>query len=250
MGNWESEASNWIRWARTPGHDSYWYYRDAFFSGTCPAPGRLTLDLCCGEGRVARDLAERGHPVIGVDLSPTLISAAREADPGGRYVLADASALPFLDATFDLVVAYNSLMDVDDLDGTVAEASRILEGGGRLAISITHPTTEAGRFADREPDAPFVISGSYLDPQRRAEGTFERDGLVMTFRHRCYPLEVYAEALRRAGFVIERLREPAAGDEALRVYGPSEIRWTRVPLFLHVLARKDALTPSLDRRIA
>jgi SAM-dependent methyltransferase len=59
-----------------------------------PAAGRATLDLSCGEGRVARDLAARGHRVTGIDTSPTMIEAAGQADPGrgvragGRPVLA------------------------------------------------------------------------------------------------------------------------------------------------------------------
>ena len=52
-----------------------------------------------------------GHDVTGLDASPTLVGAARDADPGGTYVVGDALALPFGDGAFDLVVAYNSLID-------------------------------------------------------------------------------------------------------------------------------------------
>ena len=47
---WEREANAWIKWARAPGHDSYWrFHRDQFLA-IVPPPGRLTLDLGCGEG--------------------------------------------------------------------------------------------------------------------------------------------------------------------------------------------------------
>ena len=80
--SWEAEAENWIRWARTPGHDAYWRYREAFFALVPPA-GRATLEVGCGEGRVARDLAARGHHVTGIDSSPTLLHAARRPTPAG-----------------------------------------------------------------------------------------------------------------------------------------------------------------------
>ena len=43
-GEWEPDADNWVRWARTPGHDAYWYYRDSFFDGVIPPAGRRTLE--------------------------------------------------------------------------------------------------------------------------------------------------------------------------------------------------------------
>jgi SAM-dependent methyltransferase len=226
---WESEAENWIAWTRKPGHDAYWYYRDSFFEDIVPPAGRATLDVGCGEGRVARDLRDRGHQVTGVDSSPTLLAAAQEADPKGTYVVADAAALPFADSAFDLVVAYNSLMDIDDMPGAVAEAGRVLESGGRFSICVTHPFFDAGAFESREPDAHFVVQGSYLG-KRRFEGTFERDGLTITFHGWCYALGDYARALEDAGFMIERMREPSVTME--------DPRHDRMPLFLHLRALK------------
>jgi SAM-dependent methyltransferase len=229
--SWEPEASNWIAWAREPGHDAYWYYRDAFFDEIVPPPGRATLDLGCGEGRVARDLAARGHRVTGVDSSPSLVAAATEADPEGKYLVADARALPLEAAAFDLIVAYNSLMDIDDMPGAVAEAARVLEPGGRFCVCLTHPFFDAGAFESREPDARFVVEGSYLG-KRRFEGTFERRGLQITFRGWCYPLSDYGRAFEDAGFLIERIREPAVTME--------DPRHDRMPLFLHLRAMKPA----------
>jgi SAM-dependent methyltransferase len=178
---------------------------------------------------VARDLSERGHRVTGIDSAPTLVAAAHEADPSGAYVLADAAALPFEDSAFDLVVAYNSLMDIDDMPGAVAEAGRVLEPGGRFCICVTHPFFDAGGWESRDPDARFVVEGSYLG-KRRFEGTFERDGLTITFYGWCYALGDYARALEDAGFVIERMREPTNTLE--------DPRHDRMPLFLHVRALK------------
>src|SRR5262245_16344647 len=222
--SWEDQAANWLAWARTPGHDAYWSYREAFFP-LLPAPGRRTLEVGCGEGRVARDLAARGHRVVGLDSAPTLVRHAAVADAGGRYVRADAAALPFGDGAFDLVVAYNSLMDVDDMPGSVREAGRVLEPGGHLGFCVTHPFMDAGRFASREADAAFVVSGSYLGPPRPYQGTFARAGLEITFHGWVYPLEAYARAFEAAGFLVETLREPADPRDG-------ESRGRRLPWFL------------------
>jgi SAM-dependent methyltransferase len=232
--SFESQAESWLRWARTPGHDAYWQFRDAFFDELLPAPGRLTLEVGCGEGRVARDLARRGHRVIAVDASPSLAASAAAADPAGRYLVADAAALPFGNGCFDLVVAYNSLMDVDDMPAAVAEAARVLQPGRPLCVCVTHPTADAGRFQSTEPDAPFVIAGSYLG-RHRVDEPFERDGLQMHFTGWRYPLEAYARALEDAGLLIDRLREPAAPASALTARSGYE-RWQRLPNFLHLRA--------------
>src|SRR5271168_712036 len=91
---WEQEAAKWIEWARKPGHDSYWqFHRDQFFE-LVPPPGKLTIDIGCGEGRLTRHLKELGHNVKGFDVSKTMINAAQQADPKGTYEIAGAGALP------------------------------------------------------------------------------------------------------------------------------------------------------------
>jgi SAM-dependent methyltransferase len=233
---WEQQAERWVRWARTPGHDAYWYYSPSFFDTILPRPGRRTLEVGCGEGRVARDLARRGHTVVALDTSPTLVRSAKGADPAGCYLVADAASLPFGDASFDLVVAYNSLMDVSNMPAVVAEAARVLQPGRHLCASVTHPMSDAGSFAGQQPDAPFTIPGAYLG-RRRFEGSFERDGLQMTFHGWCYPLEDYAHALEDAGLLIEMLREPSVSEAAARQH-PSYRRWQRLPMFLQLRAVK------------
>lgn len=234
---WEQNAAAWIAWARTPGHDIYWRFHRDLFLEIVPEPRGRTLDLGCGEGRLARDLAALGHEVVGVDASPTMIAAAREAAPGMELQVADAADLPFPDSSFGLVVAFMSIHDMDDRAGAVGEAARILAAGGRLCLAIIHPLSSAGTFAEREADAPFVIEGSYLD-ERRTDATFERDGLAMRFVSRHVPLETYVEEIAAGGLLVERLREPKLPEAGFN--GPAGARWRRIPNFLHLRAVKPA----------
>jgi SAM-dependent methyltransferase len=236
--HWEEQASNWATWARKPGFDSYWTYAPAFFE-LLPPPGYRTLEVGCGEGRVSRDLKTLGHNVFAVDASPTLIRMAREADPSIAYSRCDAGALPFRDESFDLAIFYNSLMDFDDMDASVSEASRVLVPGGRLCASITHPFQDAGTFASRDADAPFVVEGGYLGHRRQIDVEVERDGLEMRFHGWAYPLETYFRALEQGDFAVEAVREPAA-PKIPPSMDPGGARWRRIPLFLMWRAVKTA----------
>jgi SAM-dependent methyltransferase len=234
---WEENAAAWIAWAREPDHDSYWRFHRDLFLEIVPPPAGRTLDLGCGEGRLARDLARLGHDIVAVDRSPTMLAAARDAAPEMELELADAADLPFDDAAFGLVIAFMSLQDVDDLAGAMREIGRVLAPGGRLCLAIVHPLNSAGVFPERAADSPFVIAGSYLD-ETRTDAAFERDGLAMRFVSRHRPLQTYTEALAANGLLIERLREPPLPKPGYN--GEYSLRWERIPLFLHLRAVKPA----------
>jgi SAM-dependent methyltransferase len=226
---WEKHAAEWVVWASTPGHDSYWrFHRDAFFE-LVPPPGRLTLDIGCGEGRLSRDLQKRGHRTIGVDATPAMIAAARAADPEGDYVVADAAELPFAGASADIAITFMSLMDVDDMAGAVRDAARVLEPSGRFVAAVVHPINSGHALEREHPENPLVMTDNYFD-RRRYRDEIERDGLTLTLESRHWTLQDYFDAWFGAGFRIDALREVAQ---------PEHPRWSRYPLFLHVLATKD-----------
>lgn len=203
--DWEEQANNWIAWVRKPNFDSFWRYKAEFFE-FAPAPGKSTLDFGCGEGRVSRELVALGHTVTGFDASPTMVAAARAADPTGDYLVADAVELPFPDGRFDVVLAYNVLMDVPDLPGSIREAARVLAPGGRLCLSITHPITNTGR---QDANGHFVHDQPYFET-RRFRDEVERDGLRMVFTGWEHPLTAFTRPLEDNGLLIEAIREPRA----------------------------------------
>lgn len=231
--HWHAHADAWARFARTPGHDAFHeQFNFPAFLALLPPPGRATLDVGCGEGRVGEELARRGHRVVGIDASPRMVELA-----SGRHEarVADATALPFEDSSFDLVVAYMSLMNLDDLAGSLREVGRVLEHGGRLVSADIHPFN-VGEFDGDGSDAPFVIRGSYLEPApKRFES--DRDGIRMQFWDRPIPLERYSRAFEAAGLLLEALREPVPDDAFVRAR-PLAGRRRRIPLLLHLRAVK------------
>jgi SAM-dependent methyltransferase len=221
---WEAEASDWIRLARS-GDDFAWLFNLPAFFELVPPPGRLTIDIGCGEGRVAGELKKLGHTVRGFDGSPTLIRAARDADPEIDVQVADAGALPVEDGAADLAVAFMTYQSVDHLGACVAEAARTLGENGRLCIAVVHPMNSV----DESPAGYFA--------EHRYAYDARPDGIDFTFHDMHRPLSAYFAAMEAAGLAVERLREPIPGRELL-AERPHAERWTRTPCFLHMVAVK------------
>jgi SAM-dependent methyltransferase len=229
---WAHQAEAWVRWARTPGHDDYYeLYNLPNFLELVPDPGALTLDVGCGEGRLGRELSARGHRVVGVDPSPTMVAAAREVGPPPA-VVADGRALPFRDRVADLVVCFMVLQDVDDLEGVVAELARVLDPSGAVCVAIVHPMVSSG-FLD--PVEPLLYVGRYLEVMRNSFAV-QREGVPFTFHSAHRPLETYSRAFERAGLVVEALREPRL-DEAHVGARPGLDRHRLIPNFVYFRLR-------------
>jgi SAM-dependent methyltransferase len=250
---WNEHAKEWIDWVRAPDRpDSYWRFHRKRFLPLVPPPGRITLDIGCGEGRVARDLQERGHTVLGVDWSFTMCEAAATYwENCCPVIVGDAAKLPLADASADCAVAFMSLQDIDDLLGAVKEIARVLADGGTLALAIVHPMYSGGTFSPDggTPDENFVIQRSYFKPELCISSD-SRDSLTVTFYREHRPLQAYVQALLEAGFSIDQLHELTDEDQGKPLH--------RVPMFLDILAtrlpRERPARPrrrdSRDRRVA
>lgn len=101
-------------------------------------PGRA-LDAACGTGRHAAYLAELGHQVVGVDLTPEMLARARERVPEAEFQVGDLRELPAKDASFELIVCGLALSHLPVLNDPIRELARVLAPGGRLVISVLHP---------------------------------------------------------------------------------------------------------------
>jgi SAM-dependent methyltransferase len=124
------------------------------------------LDVACGEGAVAR--ARPG--VIGLDRSPTMLSAAPDPRLQG-----DARALPFADASLDAVVTINALYHLDDPVAAIAEAHRVLAPGGLFAAATVSRYDSPELAAVWRPEPSTFDSEDAPDLVRAVFGVVEVD---------------------------------------------------------------------------
>jgi SAM-dependent methyltransferase len=98
----------------------------------------VVADIGCGNGPCVAELARRGHagPVVGADLSPGMLDAARRRAPQAALLVADATALPFPDGTADLTLAMHMLYHVPEPEHAVRELRRITRPGGQAIVSL------------------------------------------------------------------------------------------------------------------
>ncbi|MCJ2046014.1 methyltransferase domain-containing protein [Methylobacterium sp. J-078] len=206
---WEESASAWIA-TQADGGD---LARRLILDEPMLERARLrgtgdVLDVGCGEGRFCRLLASEGASVVGIDPAGSLIREARRLHPDGDYRVAATEALPFADATFDLVVAYLSLIDIADLKAAVSEMHRVIRPGGHLLIANHNGFFSASNPSGwrRTPDGTreFVID-NYMDERSDWVGW---SGIRVRNWHR--PLSTYMSLLLATGLQLRHFEEPLA----------------------------------------
>jgi SAM-dependent methyltransferase len=116
-----------------------------------PRDGLRVLELACGTGILTRRLRRRlptSATLVATDLNAAMVAYARAAvtDPGIEWQTADAQALPFADAAFDVVLCQFGLMFLPDKPQGFREARRVLAVGGTLLANVWH-SIDANPFA-------------------------------------------------------------------------------------------------------
>ena len=170
--------------------------------------GSRVLDLACGTGDLANELADHELVPIGVDFSAGMLAAARTAAP---LVRADGAALPLPDAAVDGIVCGFALRNFVDLDVVFAECRRVLRRGGRLAaIDATVPTNPVMRAGNALWFRRVVpVLGRIVGHERAAYSYLPRSTAYLPGH------DALADRLEHAGFGDVRVRTFTGGSVLL-----------------------------------
>jgi SAM-dependent methyltransferase len=195
-------------------------------------PGERVLDVGCGPGRHADELARRGMVVHGIDISARFVELARaDAPDGATFERLDARALPF-DGEFDAAIclcqgAFGLMTAVGDDEAVTAGIARALRPGGRLALTAFNAYFAVKYHTDTSFDADRGVSHERTevrDPDGRP--------LEVDLWTGCYTPRELRLLLARHALAVDRISsvEPGAyGD------GPPS---TESPEFLLIARRR------------
>lgn len=212
-------------------------------------PGERVLDVACGNGVVARRLAELGAQVTATDFSAALIAAAQARGQASGHAIdyrvvdaTDEAALGALgEAVFDAVVCTMALMDMPTIAPLFRAVSRLLTPAGRFVFVTAHPafnSNNPGFFTEVEDhDGGMIVRRglkitAYLDvPPVKAAGAANEPN-PHYYYHR--PLGELIGTATDAGLVLDGIREVAFTPEDFRV--DREPSWMNMPQIPPVMA--------------
>ena len=187
--------------------------------------GQRVLDVGAGTGNVAIRAAERGADVVASDLTPEHFPAGRaEAARSGvelEWVEADAEALPFADATFDVATSCFGAMFAPDHVAVASELVRVTRPGGTIGLASFAPRGTAGAFfelfarhAPSPPEGaqPPVLWGDETHVRALFDGRASLDLTRRTYTERAESPEAYRRLFEETFGPLVALRAALAGD--------------------------------------
>ncbi len=210
--------------------------------------GMKIIDIACGQGYFSRAFSGAGGSVVGVDISPELISKAKERSKNIVFHVAGADKMAFAEnSSFDAAVIILALQNIENFSGALKECARVLKPNGRLVLVLNHPVFRIPQKSSWEWDdkkgRQYRRIESYLKEYKMeidmtpGEKDKTKKQKTISF-HR--PLQSYFEKLQSVGFVVARLEEWVSHKKSQK--GPRSAEEDRIrkeiPMFLMLEAKK------------
>ncbi len=216
--------------------------------------GKRVLDMACGQGIFSEKLRDTGALVTGVDIGKQLIKIAEEKSLSIKqkgthkvtYHVASADDMFMIkDGSIDIVVCILALQNIENLQKTIGEASRVLSSEGKLVFVLNHPSFRNPRKTfwgySEEDDTQYRRVDEYMSESHikidMTPGSSHDKKYTVSF-HR--PLQLYMKSLSKADFAITRLEEWVSHKESER--GPKKKAEDKsrkeIPMFMCIEVRK------------
>ena len=179
--------------------------------------GKDVLDLACGQGFFTRSLAQATTHITGIDIGKELIASAEAMQKGVttkiKYFVTSADDLFMIkDTSMDVVVCVLALQNIENIQGTMKEVSRVLKKGGKFIFVLNHPTfriPKASAWGYHEAEKiQFRRIDTYLSESKikidMTPGSQKDKKFTISF-HR--PLQVWSKLLQKNHLAITRMEE-------------------------------------------
>jgi ubiquinone/menaquinone biosynthesis C-methylase UbiE len=182
----------------------------------------VVLDVACGNGNATLPAARTGAKVTGIDITPSLLEAAKaaaaEAGLEIDWIEGDAQKLPFDDDSFDVVLSVFGCMFVPDQRAEAQEIARVLKPGGRMAIAAWTPEGNVGKMfittAKHRPPPPEGFQPPILwGSEDYVQSLFEGTGVDLDIERTAVEFE--ADSAEDYFAEMERDLPPIAASKAL-----------------------------------
>ena len=239
------------KWYNTSvGDEGHYYHKNIVIPGVVKllniSDGHSLLDVACGQGVLARNIP-RNVDYYGLDISPSLIKAAKESDPllNHHYITADAQksfAIKKTDFTHAAIVL--AIQNIQNPKFTLEHIARHLRPLGKLVIAMNHPCFRIPRQSSWKVDEQQKIQYRRIDrystameiPIQATPSKGEQSVSTWSFHH---PLADYSRWLNEAGFAIELIEEWHSNKTSTGGAAKMENRSREeFPLFLSIRAIK------------
>ena len=185
---------------------------------------RTILDAGCGSGDLVAEISKFALSCVGIDVSETMISLAKQGYPGHDFKVSSIDRLDFGPGSFDVVYSSLVLHYFNDLAPVFKEVVRVLKPDGRFIFSIHHPFTEV--FVDsNDAEHPFKV-GRYFHQQKYE---WCMAGMVLESYHHTF--DSISKAGSDSGFMIEDIVEPRPSIESESINPSAYLETRNYPKF-------------------